>query len=338
MAQGDRPTPSAHTPMAFARAIVLAYERRGLDPRTVLKKAQIAPAQLRRVDARINADQMEVLSGAAMQELDDEALGWFSRRLPWGTYGMLCRASLTAPTLRVALERWCRHHALVTDDVRLRFDAVTGALTIEEHTRLGAMRELCLLSCLRYVHGYACWLVDSQLPLRQVTFPFAPPAHARVYPLLFPGPVRFDASHAGLFVDTRYLDLQPRRDERAMSAMLKRALPLTVRPYRRDRLLVRRVEALLASDAAANGQRLAAALHVSVRSLHRQLGQEGASLQRIKDDVRRQRALDLLARTQTPLKSIARQVGFRSEKSFSRAFKAWTGRSPGDLRATSTLM
>jgi hypothetical protein len=42
---------------------------------------------------------MEIMSGAAMQELDDEALGWFSRRLPWGSYGMLCRASITSPDL-----------------------------------------------------------------------------------------------------------------------------------------------------------------------------------------------------------------------------------------------
>ena len=40
-----------------------------------------------------------------MRELDDEALGWFGRRLPWGSYGMPARASLTAPTLGVALRR-----------------------------------------------------------------------------------------------------------------------------------------------------------------------------------------------------------------------------------------
>ena len=333
MAQTEHPTRTAHTPMAFARTIVLAYERRGLDPREALRKAQITPAQLRKPAARIDADQMETLSGAAMQELDDEALGWFSRRLPWGTYGMLCRASLTAPTLRVAIERWCRHHALVTDDVGLRFDGDTGQLSIEERAPLGAMREFCLLSCLRYVHGYACWLVDSQVQLREVTFPFSPPLHASVYPLLFPGPVRFDGAHAGFTVDTRYLGLVPRRDERAISTMLKRALPLTVRPYRRDRLLVRSVRTLLQDAPSATAQRIASALHVSVRSLHRQLAEEGAALQRLKDDVRRQRALELLAHTQTPLKSVAREVGYRSEKSFSRAFKAWTGRSPGAVRS-----
>jgi hypothetical protein len=56
-----------------------------------------------------------------MQELDDEALGWFSRRLPWGSYGMLCRASLTSPDLGVAIKRWCRHHRLLTEDIGSRW-------------------------------------------------------------------------------------------------------------------------------------------------------------------------------------------------------------------------
>src|SRR5690348_17854137 len=108
--------------MAFVRAIALAYQKYGLSPDRALARARITPAQLRREDARIDAEQMETISATAMQELDDEALGWFSRRLPWGTYGMLCRASRAAPNLGVALKRWCRHHALLTDDVLLRLE------------------------------------------------------------------------------------------------------------------------------------------------------------------------------------------------------------------------
>ncbi len=87
----------ALTPMAFVAAIVEAYRRHGQDPAQALKLAQIAPVSLKDPRARISAAQMECISGAAMQELDDEALGWFSRRLPWGSYGMLARASLSAP-------------------------------------------------------------------------------------------------------------------------------------------------------------------------------------------------------------------------------------------------
>src|SRR5687768_3319911 len=106
-AAAPRRTPAAVTPMAFARAIAAAYRRHGRSPDAALKLAQIAPAQLQKAEARMTARQMEILSGAAMQELDDEGLGAFARRLPWGSYGMLARASLSAPTLGVALNRWC---------------------------------------------------------------------------------------------------------------------------------------------------------------------------------------------------------------------------------------
>ena len=77
---------------------------------------------------------METLSGAAMQELNDEGLGAFSRKLPWGSYGMLARASITSPNLGTAVKRWCRHHALLSDDIVLKVSTSggTAAITVEE--------------------------------------------------------------------------------------------------------------------------------------------------------------------------------------------------------------
>ena len=64
---------------------------------------------------------------------------------------------------------------------------------------------------------------------------------------------------------------------------------------------------------------LAARLHMSSRTLHRQLLEEGVSLQALKDEVRREQAMDQLRRSSRPIKQIALAVGFRNEKSFSRA-------------------
>ena len=131
----------AATPIAFVRAIALAYERRGLSPHRALAQAQIAPQLLQDDSARITAWQMEQISDAAMQELDDEALGWFNRRLPWGSYGMLARASISSPTLQVALARWCRHHGLLADDIALHLttQGETATLAITEARDLGAL-------------------------------------------------------------------------------------------------------------------------------------------------------------------------------------------------------
>ena len=325
------------TPMAFARTITAACQRVGHDPSEALRQAQITPAQLADPAGRMTARQMEVLSGVAMQELDDEGLGAFSRRLPWGSYGMLARASISAPDLGVALKRWCRHHGLITADIGLRVltRGAQACIEIDERTDLGAAREFTLVHVLRNIHGLACWYVDSRIPLQEARFPFPAPPYAEVFPILFAPTVAFGARRAELRFDARYLALPLRRDEAALQQMLQNALPLTVLQYRRDRLLVEGVRRFLRDPASgsATAGRVAEHLHVSVRTLHRQLHEEGSSLQQIKDEARRDRAVELLNRSQRSIKQISALVGFGNEKSFSRAFRSWTGVPPQTFRA-----
>ena len=76
---------------------------------------------------------------------------------------------------------------------------------------------------------------------------------------------------------------------------------------------------------------------MSARTLHRQLKEEGASLQQLKDEVRCERAKDLLYRSGKPVKQVAAAVGFRNEKSFIRAFRQWTGASPAEFRLAAEI-
>jgi len=330
--------PAAATPMAFARAIAEAYRHHGKDPAEALRLAQIPPARLQQAHARITARQLEILSETAMRELDDEALGALSRRLPWGSYGMLARASLTSPTLGVALKRWCRHHGLLADDLALRVEVAGGTarVVVEERRPLPAgRREFFLVFVLRNMHGLACWYVDSRIPLQAARFPYPAPPHAEAYRHMFAGALEFDAPVAELRFDAQYLALPLCRDEQALQAMLQRALPLPLLQYRRDRLLVQQVRQVLRAHPAdaQNAERLAGHLNISARTLHRQLAEQGFSLQRLKDEVRCEQARDLLYRTDKQVKQVAAACGFLNEKSFSRAFQKWTGSSPGQFRA-----
>jgi transcriptional regulator GlxA family with amidase domain len=44
--------------------------------------------------------------------------------------------------------------------------------------------------------------------------------------------------------------------------------------------------------------------------------------------------VELLHRSDRSVKQVAWEVGFRNEKSFTRAFGKWTGRSPAEHRRT----
>ncbi len=322
--------------MAFVRAIVLGYARRGSDPTAALRHAGIAPQAVGEPLARVALERFEALSAHAMRELDDEALGWFARPLRWGSYGMLCRASLTAPSLEVALRRWCRHHGLLTDEVRigLRVEGAEAVVEIGEATDLGALREFCLVSLLRNLHGIGCWLVDSRIALRLAAFPYPAPAHADVYRRMFPGEVSFDAAAAGLRFDAGYLRLPVVRDDAALRRMLLKPIPIMARQYRQDRLLSRRIAGVLVElgDEAPDAATIAGRLNVSLRSLQRHLREEGTSLMALRSAARRRRAEALLQRSDLPLKRVAHLVGYGDESSFGRAFRDWTGQTPAAFR------
>jgi AraC-like DNA-binding protein len=338
--QAAPPTPRrAITPAAFVRGVVAAYARYGRDPAEALAKAQVAADLVKSRDGRVTATQFEALAGHAMRELDDEALGWFSRRLPWGTYGMLCRASITAPTLEVAVKRWCRHHRLLTEDVLFEFSVgmESAVISIREQRDLGALREFCLVTLLRYILGFSCWAVDSAIALRAAEFPYAEPSHVSVYPTIFCRNVRFNAERASITFDKHYLSLPLTRSPADLDTMLKGALRLTVlpyRPYRRDRLLVERVRRLLreARGRVLGAEDLARELALSSRTMHRRLREEATSLRDLKEQAKLELAKQELMRGRTPIKRIAEIVGFRNEKSFSRAFRSWTGASPREFR------
>jgi AraC-like DNA-binding protein len=327
------------TPIALVAGILRAYRRYGANPLGALQRADIPAELLQNPAARITARQIEVFTETAMRELDDEGIGMYTQRLPWGSFEMITRACQGSENLEVALRRWCRYRRLMISDltVELRVQGAVASLVIHENKPLGEVRDLALLSVLRHVHGLSCWLLDSRLPVLEVAFPGAPPPHAASYRFMFPGPVRFGAEQATLRFSAEYLRLSIHRDEQATRELLVNPVSLMIKQYRRDRLLLRQIRTLLNEHLHLpwTASELAAHTKMSTRSLHRQLAQEGSSLVALKDEARRVRAAQLLAQPQLSLKRVADQLGFSSAKSFARAFQRWYGVTPAQWQRQS---
>ncbi len=93
------------------------------------------------------------------------------------------------------------------------------------------------------------------------------------------------------------------------------------------RLMRRRVlhVLLLSNLDQVNATSVARVLCVSPSTLRRRLRAEGASYQRLLDQVRRYRCEKTLARRWLPGKCLAGELGFSQPNSFYRAFGRWTG-------------
>lgn len=73
-------------------------------------------------------------------------------------------------------------------------------------------------------------------------------------------------------------------------------------------------------------------LHLSERTLRRRLSDNGVSYQALLDDVRKNRAIEILASSSVSIEQVAMDVGFSDAHNFRRAFKRWTGSAPSELR------
>ena len=88
------------------------------------------------------------------------------------------------------------------------------------------------------------------------------------------------------------------------------------------------------SDKSFGIEEFASHLGTNSRNIQRTLARLGTSFQDIRDEVRRQKALELVTSGEPLINAqIAEALGFSGAPSFNRAFKRWTGVSPAEFQA-----
>lgn len=295
--------------------------------------------------ARTPIGAYAALYNEVVRALGDEGFGLFAHKLRPGTFEFLCRSAIGAPTLGVALERAARFLGVVLPDmeVRIAVEHDRARIEIAERRRLRAKaadhrRVFALEWLLRLLHGLACWLAGRSLPLDSVAFPYPRPAHAADYARVYTEHSTFGSPTLAATLQASLLALPVRRDEDQLSAFLEGAPGKIAMLYRRDREIALAVRELISASIARPPDfgEVARSLHVSARSLHRRLSEEGTSFRLIKERVRKERALYMLENTKQGVSEIAVALGYSEPSAFFRAFVGWTGMAPRKYRKRAT--
>ena len=336
--------PQATVAMGFVTGMLAGLKRRQFDAQALLAASGIDIAD---TASRVSIASYADLYNRINRELDDEGFALFSQPMRVGSFEFLCRSCLSAPTLADALQRASRFLRLVLPDlaVSIRRQRGRAELVISETRRLAEHPEdpgrvFAFEWLLRLLHGLSCWLAGRGLALESVIFPYRKPAHFDDYALIFTADSRFAPTLPGgtgtlvASFQANLLELPIRRDEAALNSFLDGAPGKITTLYRRDREMVIRVRDLLraALPQTLSLDKIASQLHLSSRTVHRRLEEEGSSFRAIKEALRRDLALSRLSKTRDPISRVAADLGYADTSAFYRAFVEWTGMAPAHYR------
>ena len=302
----------------------------------ILRSSNIPDAFLRQPDLRISRVQFVAAYKANVAELDDEMHGLWSRPIRGGTLKYMMLSLLDGANVAIVLNRFARFWNLILDDYKLSLIREQGrmGIVLQPRTKGEEVNILGHELILKLVHGIVSWLLNTEIELQGVEFAFPRPTHWTDYAFLYPGPVSFNAECSAIWIDSSYGLASFRRTRVELWTFLRRAPEDWAFTTVNIGLLSTRVRQHLAASEipSADIDEISSILGFSIRSLTRKLKAEGTSFRIIRDDLRRDLAVQLLTQSRISVDGVAALVGFENTAAFCRAFRSWMQVSPGAYR------
>src|SRR5277367_2468609 len=326
--------------ICFVAAALQSVRGRDLNADELLANVGLSSSLLQVPQARVSAKHYGALWRSIALALDDEFFGQDSRRMKAGSFAMLCHAVVGCKTLSQALDRSLRFYALILDDISGAAERQGKEARIVLHERVAgaSQRVFAHELLLMLLYGVSCWLVGRRIPILRTEFSYAEPKHSAEYRLMYCDDLSFNRPHTLLAFESDYLALPVVQNERSVKEFLRTAPENILLKYKNGSSLSakvrRRLRQCLSGDVP-DFEELALELKMTSATLRRRLQEEGASYQSIKDQLRRDLAISYLSHSTRSVMDIALELGFSERSAFHRAFRKWTGASPGEFRRNS---
>jgi AraC-like DNA-binding protein len=284
---------------------------------------------------RVDGEQMTRLVQYVWANLNDEFLGCTNRPCKEGMFPFMARHVLHYKSLGEMLEQGMSFYNLVTDDIHMKLVRRGGLAELEfvfADPKLDP-NHFFLEFWLIIWHRFSSWLTDIKIPLSQVCFTHAKPRHWQESKLLFSCRHSFNRPVVKLCFSAKYLDLPCARTKKELTRFLRNSpADLITIPGSKQSYKVK-IRAILIHHEGdvfycPSFETIALNLNMGAQTLRRRLKAEGTSYPMIKDETRRDLAIEYLLKSNYSITDIANALGFSEPRSFTRAFKHWTGVSP----------
>jgi AraC-like DNA-binding protein len=298
----------------------------------------ITRAQIDDAAVRVSYRQASLIIKRALRAISRSDLGLkVGMHQSIGSFGIMGLAMMTARTFGDAIAIGVQNAELSGALMDVELEAPDGGnIALVARPRF-ADPEILVFLCEELFAStliLARTLVGAEFKplLLELTYPA--PRHAAKYRALFGCEIHFGASRNRVVVEPRWLVLKlpthnPISAQQALAICRDQAAQM-----KRQSEIVASVERILRrrlTEHPTLGE-IAHSLHLSERTLRRHLAAAGRVFREIHDQLRTERALELLSAGALSVAEIGSEIGFSDAREFRRAFKRWTGTPPAAMR------
>ena len=317
--------------------MVRLAEARGVPTADLLQQAGLTRAFLEDPDSRIPAPTVLALWDALRGRTGDPALQLSAPSiLPFGAYRVIDYIVAASETLGEGVERFARFFGLIAQSVSLHVDHDDGEYRLSLAGAGGASVPPVYVD---YVFAALVSRIRMRirpgLQVHRVQFRRPAPENIAPYQEVFRAPVRFGAPSDTLCFSAREWNSPTDSADAALARLLEEhARVLAARTTGEAAPFCMEVQKVIsaAPDRGGSAADVARALNVSVRTMQRRLDASGTTFRELSNSVRGQLAEGYLADPRVSIAEVAFLLGFSDQSSFNRAFRRWTGDSPGRWR------
>lgn len=327
--------------VAALRQYVRAAEAAGLDTAPLFAEAGLSTDILATDDGRINGEQFQDFIRVLVERTGNPILGLETGDFVQpGSYSVLGYITMSCSTLGEAVARIAPFERLVGDMGTTRLAIQRDTITLSWSCRYTDPRVRLHMVDNVFASwiNYARWLADTQTAAPDRVCLRRPSPGANLEPAYrqrWRCPVVFNSEQDSVCFPAALLATRLRQPDPQLRKTLEAHALSQLAALDTDTDLTSRVKASIQKQLRQGITRqdmVAEDLGLTSRTLQRKLSQEGASYQRLLDEVRQQLAEDYLSGTDLAIPDIALRLGYSETTSFHRKFKAVKGMTPGEFR------
>lgn len=341
---GNSQQTSSSTPQTATCAIADVFNYalyRGVSEHRLSAETGLVRTDLINPETRLPGELFHSIWNLIAEACPGQAVGiQNARRAPLSSLGSLPQPMKYAENLRSALKTLVCYGSLLSDQLCLELVEFDSEAFLQLYHPLDVLDGgIAAESCMGLIWRSVQQAIGKEDSLVRVELAQRPHGLPRFYEAFFGVPVYFQRPYNALVFRQAALDTPTKQRDDDLFRYLQGNLDLL-----RDRWGLSDNTSPLADIHHTithkaefyqySAEEIARDMNMSLRSLQRLMNQHGFTVRQLLENVRREKACQLLSNPTLNIEVIATQLGYSDDRAFRRAFKRWTGQTPAEFRVS----